>query len=131
MLFIHMLQLSTVSHYLDEISNSVVCATSKASEPLPVAILVKMSHCWKSHVTAHIISPLQIEGDITENVDQKIVGTERDARFVVEIDQKIISMLFCFIPLDHSRMVAVSCKRKCVHTVLVNGLFKLAQEKCG
>ena len=34
-----------------------------------------------------------------------------------------------FFPLIHSRRVVVSYKRKYVHQVLVNGLFKLAQEK--
>ena len=33
------------------------------------------------------------------------------------------------LPLNHSRMVVVSFKRKYVHEVLVNCLFKLAQDK--
>ena len=38
-----------------EISNNVVCATSKASDqPAPTSTRVKIPHCWKSHVTAHI-----------------------------------------------------------------------------
>ena len=32
-------------------------------------------------------------------------------------------------PLNHSRRVVVSYKRKYVHKVLVNSLFKLGQEK--
>ena len=49
----------------------------------------------------------------------------------VEIDHEIISMAF-FIPSDDSRRIVVSYKRKYVHEVLVNHLFKLAQEnKCG
>ena len=36
---------------------------------------------------------------------------------------------FSSLPLNHSRRVVVSCKRKYVLEVLVNGLFKLAQEK--
>ena len=32
-------------------------------------------------------------------------------------------------PLIHSRRVVVSYKRKCVHILLVNSLFKLTQEK--
>ena len=43
----------------------------------------------------------------------------------VEIDQRSFSSL----PLNHSRRVVVSYKRKYVHEVLVNCLFKLAQEK--
>ena len=36
---------------------------------------------------------------------------------------------FSSFPLNHSRMVVVSYKRKYVHKVLVNCLFKVAQEK--
>ena len=36
-----------------------------------------------------------------------------------------------FLPLNHSRRVVVSYKGKYEHEVLVNCLFKLAQEKCG
>ena len=46
----------------------------------------------------------------------------------VEIDYEIISTSFSFLPLDHSRRIVVSYKRKYGHEVLVNCLFKLAQE---
>ena len=36
---------------------------------------------------------------------------------------------FSFLPLNHSRRVVVSYKRKYVHEVLVNCLFKFAQDK--
>ena len=36
-----------------EISNNVVCATSKASDQSE-STLVKMPHCWKSHATAQL-----------------------------------------------------------------------------
>ena len=36
---------------------------------------------------------------------------------------------FSSLPLNHSRRVVVSYKRKYVHEILVNRLFKLAQEK--
>ena len=36
---------------------------------------------------------------------------------------------FSSLPLNHSRRVVVSYKRKYVHEVLVNCLFKLVQEK--
>ena len=42
----------------------------------------------------------------------------------VEIDPETFSL-----PLNHSRRVVVSYKQKYVHEVLVNRLFKLAQEK--
>ena len=45
-----------------------------------------------------------------------------------EIDREIISMVI-LLPSAVSRRVIVSYKRKYVHEVLVNCLFKLAQEK--
>ena len=36
---------------------------------------------------------------------------------------------FSSLPLNHSRRIVVSYKQKYVHEVLVNCLFKLAQEK--
>ena len=48
----------------------------------------------------------------------------------VEIDREIISTVI-LLPSSDSRRVAVSYKRKYVHEVLVNCLFKLAQEKSG
>ena len=47
----------------------------------------------------------------------------------VEIDHEIISPVILLPSADHSRRVVVSYKRKYVHEVLVNCLFKLAQEK--
>ena len=47
----------------------------------------------------------------------------------VEIDHEIISTVILLLPLNHSWRVVVSYKRKYVHEVLVNCLFKLAQEK--
>ena len=46
----------------------------------------------------------------------------------VEID-RMISTVFSSLPLIHSRRVVVSYKRKYVHELLVNCLFKPAQEK--
>ena len=45
----------------------------------------------------------------------------------VEIDHEIISTAI-LLPSDDSRQVVVSYKRKYVHKVLINCLFKLAQE---
>ena len=47
----------------------------------------------------------------------------------VEIDHEIISTVILLLPLNHSRRVAVSYKRKYVHELLVNRLFEPAQEK--
>ena len=59
------------------------------------------------------------------------VGSSIPARShtFVEIDHEIISKSFSSLPLNHSRRIVVSYKRKYVHNVLVNCLFKLAQEK--
>ena len=47
----------------------------------------------------------------------------------VEIDNEVNSKSSFSLPLNKSRRVVVSYKRKCVHEVPVNRLFKLAQEK--
>ena len=47
----------------------------------------------------------------------------------VEIDHEMISTVILPLPLIHSRRVVVSYKRKYVHKLLVNRLFKPAQEK--
>ena len=47
---------------------------------------------------------------------------------VVKIGHEIISTVI-LLPLNHSRRVVVSYMQKYVHEVLVNCLFKLAQEK--
>ena len=47
----------------------------------------------------------------------------------LEIDHEIISKSFSSLPLIHSRRVVVSYKRKYVHELLVNRLFKPAHEK--
>ena len=47
----------------------------------------------------------------------------------VETDREMISTVILLLPLIHSRRVVVSYKRKYVHALLVNRLFKPAQEK--
>ena len=47
----------------------------------------------------------------------------------VEIDHEKISTVILPLPLIHSRRVVVSYKPKYVHELLVNRLFKPAQEK--
>ena len=47
----------------------------------------------------------------------------------VEIDHEIISTVILLLPLIYSRRVVVSYKRKYVQELLVNRLFKPAQEK--
>ena len=47
----------------------------------------------------------------------------------LEIDHEIISTVILLASADLSRRVVVSYKRKYVHNLLVNPLFKPAQEK--
>ena len=47
----------------------------------------------------------------------------------VEIDHEIISAVNLLLPLIHSRRVVVSYKRKYVHKLLANRLFKPVQVK--
>ena len=47
----------------------------------------------------------------------------------VEIDHEIIPTVILLLPLIYSRRVVVSYKQKYVHKLLVNRLFKPAQEK--
>ena len=47
----------------------------------------------------------------------------------MEIDHEIISTVILLPSAESFKMVVVSYKRKYVHEVLVNCLFKLAQEK--
>ena len=49
----------------------------------------------------------------------------------VDIDHELFLWSFSSLLLNHSRRVGVSNKRKYLHKVLVNCLFKLVQEKCG
>ena len=46
----------------------------------------------------------------------------------VEIDHEMISTVILRLPLSHSRRVVVSYKRKYVHELLVNRLYKPAKE---
>ena len=48
---------------------------------------------------------------------------------LVKIDHKIISTVILLFQLIYSRRVVVRYKRKYVHELLVNHLFKLAQKK--
>ena len=47
----------------------------------------------------------------------------------VEIDHEMISTVILLLPLIYSRRFVVSYKRKYVHELLVNRLFKPAHEK--
>ena len=47
---------------------------------------------------------------------------------LVEVDHEIFLWSFSSFPLNNSGRFVVSYKRKCVHKVLVNPLFELAQD---
>ena len=68
--------------------------------------------------------------DVSLTADTGVVSSilARSHTFM-EIDHEIISTVRLFLPLIHSRRVAVSYKQKYVHKVLVNRLLKLAQKK--
>ena len=59
------------------------------------------------------------------------ISSSIPARFhtFVEIDHVIFFPVISFLPLIHSRRVVVSYKRKYVHELLVDRLFKSVQEK--
>ena len=67
--------------------------------------------------------------DVSLTADPGVVSSipARSHTFV-EIDHEFLRS-FSSLPLNHSRRVVVSYKRKYVHEVLVNCLFKLTQEK--
>ena len=48
---------------------------------------------------------------------------------IYNLHNEMISTVILLLPLIHSRRVVVSYKRKYVHELLVNRLFKPAQEK--
>ena len=47
----------------------------------------------------------------------------------VTVSKKRVNRYSLYEILNHSRRFVVSYKEKCVHEVLINWLFKLAQEK--
>ena len=74
---------------------------------------------------------LATDASLTADPGVKSLIPARSHTFV-EIDHEIISKVIFLPSADHSRKVVVSYKRKYVHKVLVNCLFKLAgRKKCG
>ena len=66
--------------------------------------------------------------DGSQNADPGVASSiPAPSHTLLEIDHEIRT--FSSFPLNHSRRVVVSYKRKYVQEVLVNCLFKLAQEK--
>ena len=74
------------------------------------------------------VSNVIVPGRLAQSVTCLTTDACLTATFA-EIDHEIISTVILIIPLNHSRRDVVSYKRTYVHEVLVNRLFKLAQEK--
>ena len=74
------------------------------------------------------VTPLATNESMTADPGVGSLIPARSYTFV-EIDHEIVSTVILLPPLNHSRRVVVSYKQKYVHKVLVNCLFKLAQEK--
>ena len=75
---------------------------------------------------AQSVTCLVTYGSPTAGVASSILA--RSHTFV-EIVHEIISKVILLLPRNHLRRVVVSYKRNNAHEVLVNCLFKLAQEK--
>ena len=70
------------------------------------------------------------EASLPGRVAQSVICLATDASLTADpgVTSSILGS-FSSLPLNHSRRVVVSYKQKYVHEVLVNCLFKLAQEK--
>ena len=77
---------------------------------------------------AHSVTCLATDACLTADPGVASLISARSHTFV-EIDHEIISTVILLLPLIYSRRVVVSYKRKYVHGLLVNRLFKPTQEK--
>ena len=82
---------------------------------------------WPGRV-AQSVTCLATDGYLTADPGVASSIPVRSHTFV-EIDHEMISAFILLLPLIHSRRVVLSYKRKNVHELLVNRLFKPAQEK--
>ena len=85
-------------------------------------------HCPIPDCVAQSVTCLATDASLTADPEVASLIPARSHTFV-EIDREIILRSFFSLPLNYSRRAVVSYKRKYVHEVLVNCLFKLAQEK--
>ena len=92
-----------------------------------VLVLLCTSWCWLGRV-AQSVTCLATIASLTADSGVASSNTARSHTFV-ENGHEIMSTVIIPLPLNHSRRVVVSYKRKYVHEALVNRLFKLAQEK--
>ena len=112
-----------------EISNNVICATSKGSDQPAIlkggctgsseSTPVKMSHCWKSHVAAHIlIHSLWIKGFQALSYKTFSCSTQLSTQFELIIKTKchkikiflafkLSDVVFIFIMLINVKMPTI------------------------
>ena len=91
-------------------------------------LLIKSSLAGKPGRIAQSVTCLATDACLTADPGVASSIPVRSHTFV-EIDHEIISTVILPLPLIHSRRVFVSYKRKYVHELLVDRLFKPAQEK--
>ena len=84
--------------------------------------------CSRQQFQAQLVTCIATDACLTADPGVTSSIPVRSHTFV-EIDHEIISTVILLLPLIHSRRVVVSYKRKYVHELLVNRLFKPAQEK--
>ena len=96
-----------------------------------VNIQKRMLYCHISSFQAHAvpINFIKMSAEMSILTDPGVASSSpaRSHTFV-EIDHEIISTVIFLLPLIYSRRAVVSYKRKYVHELLVNRLFKPAQE---
>ena len=74
-----------------------------------------------------VVSSILARSHTFVEIDHEIIST-----VILLLPREIISTVILLLPLIYSRRVVVSYKQKYVHELLVNRLFKPAQEKkCG
>ena len=96
---------------------------NSSHKPIPV-----YSYQYKPGRVAQSVTCLTTDACLTADPGVASSIPVRSHTFV-EIDHEMISTVILLLPLIHSRRVVVSYKRKYVHELLVNRLFKPAQEK--
>ena len=84
---------------------------------------------YKPGRVAQLVTCLATDACLTEDSGVASLIPVRSHTFVEILHEMILLWSFSSLPLIHSRMAVVSYKRKYVHELLVNRLFKPAQEK--
>ena len=95
---------------------------------LPTPAHTGITHVLSLGPVAQSVTCLTTDARLTADPGVKSSILARSHTFV-EIDREIISTAISSLLLIHSRRVVVSYKQKYVHELLVNCLFKVAQEK--